>query len=305
LLFEGSEKKAEIFIDRNIGSLLTDIAPQYWHRLVAKAGAKIISSIENTQCRAYLLSESSLFVWHDRLLILTCGTTHLANAIEFFLLSQPKITITGINYQRKNEYFAQHQPSCFKRDIDVLQRHLAGRNYVVGNVDGHHSQLFQHRPHPQQDLSIPPAFELLAYQICAQARLFFTSSGLTTRDVCQFLGLSQLLAQFTIDEHFFSPCGYSLNALRDNDYLTIHITPQASSSYVSIISNLDLIGIIEPVLAKLSPGSFDVLVANQQVLLGISPTISVGYRRYNKETQQISDRCWLHYVNFESTIITD
>jgi len=299
LLFEGAEKKAEIFIDRALGSLLNDIPTQYWHQLVAIAGAKILSCIETSQCRAYLLSESSLFVWHDRLLILTCGTTHLAKALEFFVLTQPQAWIIGINYQRKNEYFSQQQPSCFRRDIDVLQQHLAGKSYVSGDLNGHHNQLFQYRASPNKNSKVPPTYELLAYQISPRATDIFTAGGLTTSAVSQFLGLCDLLQQFTIDEHFFSPFGYSLNALQGDDYLTIHITPQVGSSYVSIISNLNLLGLIAPMLTKLRPQSFDVLVISEEKQpVSLESTIN-DYGCYNRDTDELYQQHHLDYLNFK------
>ena len=67
LFFEGSEKKAEIIVDNHQFSLLNDISDDFWQLLVERCQAKIISSIQNESCKAFLLSESSLFVWSDRI----------------------------------------------------------------------------------------------------------------------------------------------------------------------------------------------------------------------------------------------
>ncbi|MBA6364897.1 adenosylmethionine decarboxylase, partial [Colwellia sp. BRX8-8] len=85
MFFEGSEKKAEILIDGKQLSLLNDIDDEFWSALVNRSQAQILSSIENEYCKAFLLSESSLFVWSDRILILTCGETQLVKAVEFFI----------------------------------------------------------------------------------------------------------------------------------------------------------------------------------------------------------------------------
>ena len=75
LFFEGSEKKAEVVVNSQNLSLLNDISNTFWQELVKCCNAQILSSIENEHCKAFLLSESSLFVWHERFVILTCGVT--------------------------------------------------------------------------------------------------------------------------------------------------------------------------------------------------------------------------------------
>ncbi|MEZ6189114.1 MAG: hypothetical protein R3F62_29460 [Planctomycetota bacterium] len=43
-----------------------------WERVVEAARAQILSQISTSQCDAYLLSESSLFVYDDRFALITC-----------------------------------------------------------------------------------------------------------------------------------------------------------------------------------------------------------------------------------------
>jgi S-adenosylmethionine decarboxylase len=52
--------------------------------------------------------------------------------------------------------------------------------------------------------------------------------------------LSIVLSTFPnaiISDKCFEPCGYSLNLLQGITYLTVHVTPQNSCSYISIESN--------------------------------------------------------------------
>ncbi|MCB0357905.1 MAG: hypothetical protein KDD40_12900, partial [Bdellovibrionales bacterium] len=72
MFFEGSEKKLEIELSISAGDL-REKPFSFWEALVNKAQAKIISKIESSECRAFLLSESSLFVWSNRLTLITCG----------------------------------------------------------------------------------------------------------------------------------------------------------------------------------------------------------------------------------------
>ena len=48
MFFEGSEKKAEIIVNRERVSLLNDFDDAFWAKLVAQCEAKILSSIKNT-----------------------------------------------------------------------------------------------------------------------------------------------------------------------------------------------------------------------------------------------------------------
>lgn len=84
MFFEGSEKKIEVIIaDSSLN--IREFGQAFWADIVACANAEILSSISNEDCDAYLLSESSLFVWQDRFVMLTCGTTTLADAVMSFI----------------------------------------------------------------------------------------------------------------------------------------------------------------------------------------------------------------------------
>ncbi|WP_448211102.1 adenosylmethionine decarboxylase [Colwellia sp. MEBiC06753] len=262
MFFEGSEKKAEILVDTNQLNLLTDIDHTFWAAMVERCHAQILSSIENDHCKAFLLSESSLFVWRDKLLILTCGQTHLVNAIDFFITSHGKNVITQLTYQRKNEYFAQAQPSCFGDDIKLLASHIKGKAFRFGELDSHHNYVFHLDNGVVADTN-DKTFELLAYQISEQASRHLTQPNLTAEQIRAFLCIDQMLPGFTLDDFVFEPYGYSLNAIKGKEYLTIHVTPQANSSYISFESNLNLVKLAPKILHILQPKSFDLINFNQ------------------------------------------
>src|SRR5210317_1431857 len=125
MFFEGSEKKVEIIIkDKHLN--LLEIEECVWYDLVKACNASIISKISNSQCLGYLLSESSLFLWRDRLVMITCGDTGLINSIIYFVEKMGKENILSIIFQRKNEYFSQLQKSNFYGDIAKLKTYLNG-----------------------------------------------------------------------------------------------------------------------------------------------------------------------------------
>jgi S-adenosylmethionine decarboxylase len=262
LFFEGSEKKAEIIIDATQISLIADLEENFWQALVQCCNAKILSTIENKDCKAFLLSESSLFVWHDRLLIITCGNTRLVHSVEYFIQQIGMSKIQQITYQRKNEYFAHAQLSSFGDDIALLGQYVKGQSFRFGELDGHHNYIFNQDTNfklHQEDKS----YELIAYQICQKASDKLTTLGLAANEIREFLQLDRLLAGYILDDFVFEPFGYSINAIKGMHYLTIHITPQASSSYVSIQANINLIALAPDFLRILAPKSIDLLSVNE------------------------------------------
>ena len=74
-----------------------------------------------------------------------------------------------------------------------------------------------------------------------------------------------------LDGYAFEPCGNSFNAIKDDLYYTIHMTPEKGYSYVSIETNDCNEGnhVIHHFLNRLSPASFDVISFNMQEIFGI------------------------------------
>jgi S-adenosylmethionine decarboxylase len=277
LFFEGSEKKAEVVVNSQNLSLLNDISNTFWQELVECCNAQILSSVENEHCKAFLLSESSLFVWDDRFLILTCGVTKLVNSIEYFIQNTQPEDILHVTYQRKNEYFSNAQLTSFGDDIKLLTKYLTGKAYRFGEIYSHHNYVF-HQDNQFQAEPDDTTYELLAYQISEYASKRLTTKGLTTQEIRDFFCINDLLPGFEIDDFVFDPYGYSLNAIKGTDYYTIHVTPQAGSSYVSFESNLDLLNIASKILEILNPSSFDLLGFNDpQFSTKVATTIKSPY----------------------------
>lgn len=266
MFFEGSEKKIELAVGPQLGSLRAFGRP-FWTQMVSAANAEIISHISNEQCDAYLLSESSLFVWDDRFLMLTCGTTTLIDAAELFVQTYGIDCIEFFSYQRKNEYQSHLQKTSVDEDLARLRQLMPLKAYQLGYLDSHHQYLF----HLDKPFAPGPAnitSEFLMYDIGPMAADYLRCSNQSLDGVRQLLDLETLLPGFRFDDFLFDPCGYSMNAINGEHYATIHITPEQHSSYISFDTNLDLGGehshIVEKLLDRLQPGSWDTLGFNCQ-----------------------------------------
>lgn len=86
-VFEGPEKKLEVYFSRGDDSSgLRRFQHDVWSDMLADAACTILHQESNKDFDAYLLSESSMFVYPDRLILKTCGTTTL-------LLALPKVRL--------------------------------------------------------------------------------------------------------------------------------------------------------------------------------------------------------------------
>jgi hypothetical protein len=83
-VFEGSEKRLEVEFGPGDGSRpggLRALSRADLDYLTATAACCIVSARHNAAFDAYVLSESSLFVFPDKLVLKTCGTTKLLAAV--------------------------------------------------------------------------------------------------------------------------------------------------------------------------------------------------------------------------------
>ncbi len=275
---------------------------------MAKCEATILSQIENSELKAFLLSESSLFVWDDRILMLTCGQTKLIQSAKYFVSELGAENVECLFFQRKNEYRAQLQPSDFLQDAQNLMQDFDGETLRLGKLHSHHTQLF-HTTKPYSPDKTDTTCELLMYDMAPQVIQFLTREDLNATQIRDFFRLGKLFPDFTLDDFVFKPYGYSLNGIRGEDYLTIHVTPQEKSPYVSFETNIKLCSqtrdFLNHFLEILMPGSFDVMTFNCATELDfgntymktihVKDTLSIGYEvefRYFNKKQEIPEKIY-------------
>lgn len=260
MFFEGSEKKLEITLSEGVGIDFRKWSRSQVDELVESSNAQVLSSISNDQCDAYLLSESSLFLWKDRLVMITCGQTTLIHAATKVFSWVGKENVECCIYERKNEYFPQMQVTDFKSDYEELNKVVDGQALRFGNADEHHLFLY-HMNKEFTPVKGDKALEVLMYDLQGPAQEAFCKEGQTREGIYELTGLERIFGDFKVDDYVFSPYGYSLNAIRDEEYYTIHVTPQDSGPYVSFETNVKdcYQSVLDKVLAVFNPRSFDLI----------------------------------------------
>ena len=230
MFYEGTEKRLQITTEEID---LLQFPESFWQEMLAQAGAFILSKIKNKQVNAYLLSESSLFIWQNKLLLITCGNTHLVKAALFFQKKIGKENISSLLFHRHQPYQPTLQKSDFKQDYQLLKKQFQGKTmHWSGKYQGDlffFGEIKAEFTKCQQILMLHGLSGSLAQRL--------QTGEISTEQIEQALALTQFFPQLTVDQFSFKPKGYSLNAIFAGDYLTIHITPEKQSTYLSLESS--------------------------------------------------------------------
>jgi len=245
--FEGPEKRLEIDFKRNSSSPqgLRSYSKSEWQELLDEAKCTIISSKKNEHFDAYVLSESSLFVWPYKFMLKTCGTTTLLRVIPKLLemASACDLSVELVMYSRKNFLFPQVQVfphTDWSSELEYLDQYFDGSPYVLGPMTKDHWYLYlADYSDGTTSTTKEKTLEIMMHNLDPSAAVnFYRKEG--TEDQDKFPGVAELIPGQETDEFNFNPCGYSMNGLRDEVYSTIHVTPEPHCSYASYETNWSL-----------------------------------------------------------------
>lgn len=257
--FEGAEKLFECWFDSStegFTSLRTLKRADIDH-LLTFAKCTVVSEIHEANLSAYLLSESSLFVYDEMIVLKTCGTTTLLHVVPAFLkMAKEKCNATelaGLWYSRKNLSKPELQLGVHQNfmdevtflDAEMAQRDLTGGAYMLGRWNGDHWYLYALDNPGDETGEVEATFEILMSDLNQdRMREFFycdsedKAAQRRLGKVCtEKSGIGELLKGVVVDETMFYPYGYSMNGIRDRTYYTIHVTPQPDCSYASFETN--------------------------------------------------------------------
>ncbi|KAJ3212492.1 AMP deaminase, partial [Clydaea vesicula] len=248
---------------------LRSVGRNHWDDMLEIVKAQVLSTVSNESCDAYLLSESSMFVYPFKIVLKTCGTTTLLNALPKILQIAKDLCglseVDAFFYNRKAFLFPEKQifphgkwgdevtflEEVFPRDL----YETAG--YVIGKINGDHWCLYtatpidpgldndngedekinKNKPVAEEDLTL----EIMMHGLDPTTMKKFWKSfydGNSHNSILQATKISTIYPDAIIDDHSFDPCGYSLNGLLGEYYFTIHVTPEDHCSYASFETNI-------------------------------------------------------------------
>lgn len=280
--FEGPEKKLELIFKAKAGNLLKK-PRAFWDELVDLAKAKILSSIETDACKAFLLSESSLFVWEDRIILITCGTTTLIEATKHIISTFGKDSLDEVFYERKNEYQPSLQKTSALDDVNSLKEILGGNILRLGRKDDHHVYIFNNYLGSDKTDAKVNTLEVLMYGIQGPLKECDPKNQESQKNILE--SLQEILPDFKLDPYFFEPEGFSFNGLNGSQYATMHVTPQGSENYLSFeLDQVDLPKaekIVRDLVSLCKPISYDIILFSDE-------EENVGLHSEQYEVKQIS-----------------
>ena len=251
---------------RNVG--LRQLGRKDLDRICSRARCTILSSVSNQYLDAYVLSESSLFIYPYLLVLKTCGTTTLLRCIGTLIELGRKLglEIDWVGYSRKNFNFPGDQAfphQSFHQELDYLHSHkslcerLDGDGYTLGPVTDDHWFVFvadQTIRSGGLSEDTDRVLNIMMFDIDEEvAKVFYYDAyenvdGESKDDEVKRIstaqtrlsGIDKLCPGSEIDPRAFEPCGYSMNAILFRSYSTMHITPESGSSYASFETNQKL-----------------------------------------------------------------
>jgi len=278
--FEGPEKTLEVCFRRKDGLAevnepgkragLRTLTRSELDVVCNKARCTILSQISNQNLDAYVLSESSLFVYNYMIIIKTCGTTTLLRCLALIIeLGRRRgLDLDWVGYSRKNFNFPDDQQfphGSFMQEIEYLKDHkklcekLDGNGYTLGPITADHWFVYvadQTIRSNIEDLDNDRVLNIMMFDIDQEVGDIFyydhyesKKDGDETKEEAvkrisfeqtKKAGIDALCPGALFDPRAFEPCGYSMNAIQFNSYFTMHITPEEGSSYASFETNQKL-----------------------------------------------------------------
>ncbi|KAK9449322.1 S-adenosylmethionine decarboxylase [Limtongia smithiae] len=204
--FEGPEKLLEVWFapDRfnlpnsmSSNGLLT-VGRKFWEDMLDIVHCKVLSVIGTGDVDAYLLSESSMFVFPHKLILKTCGTTTLLAGLPRLLeiacheAGYPEnIEPWRVFYSRKNFMFPDRQLAphrSWNDEVDYLDAHFSyGSAYMVGRMNSeHHWYLYSAKRDPVAQTFVAPVNSIVADGRFEDQTLEILMTGLDQKKAAKF-----------------------------------------------------------------------------------------------------------------------
>ena len=306
-VFEGVEKRIELrFSVPEMDSFgLRAFSRETLDEVCAASKCTIIHHERRDCFDSYILSESSLFIFKDRLMIKTCGTTVPLGGVPAIIAAARRLGLVAVDmtYSRGSFLFPEKQLYPHN-DIDEEFEYLRafqidegsgveGESCVLGSPESSywlvHKKRFEEGSEDQMSMIM---IDVIMTGLSKEARSrYFRDPALSDfeNEDIMTASLSAIDPSFLIKGKCFDPCGYSCNAHgglpSDERYFTVHITPEEGFSYASVegvfdpSSAHDIQGFLGRVVDIFSPETVKVAIlapAGMSLPLLESPSESYG-----------------------------
>ncbi|CAX41452.1 S-adenosylmethionine decarboxylase proenzyme [contains: s-adenosylmethionine decarboxylase alpha chain; s adenosylmethionine decarboxylase beta chain], putative [Candida dubliniensis CD36] len=159
--FEGPEKLLEIWFypSKELSPInLRNIKFDTWIKILNLVHCEVLSKVSSTLCDAFLLSESSLFVFPHKIILKTCGTTTTLACLDLLfetvtkelqkIYSGDEVVVFSskeiyqIFYSRRSFMFPDrqiHVHGNWQEEVKLLNQYFNnGKSYIVGNNTNWH-----------------------------------------------------------------------------------------------------------------------------------------------------------------------
>ncbi|RLN50803.1 hypothetical protein BBJ29_002309 [Phytophthora kernoviae] len=273
--FEGPEKNLEIDFKLNVGHPrgFREVPRQDLDEMLEAGQCQILSRTSNEHIDAYVLSESSMFVYAHKVVLKTCGTTTLLLCLPYIKRFSKRLglEIEWVNYSRKNYTFPEEQKyphTSFQTEVAFLSSYFPeGSAHVLGPLNHDHWYIYAW----DADIHDQSGAALMTNDIPFKE----PGQNESTLHVLMQDMHPNLVPGAVIDDFAFDPCGYSMNGILFDAYYTIHITPESHCSYVSFETNARLRSyqsLLKNVLRCFRPAKYSVSVYTERNALEASKT---------------------------------
>lgn len=245
--FEGAEKRLSITSDSNFRSIDKTI----WVEILKKTGCTVIDIIENDHFQFYLLSESSFIIGSNFMMIKTCGSTRPLTILD----NMSDVSLKSMLYSHYDFMKPELQPEPYQsiQNEEQFLKTILDKNcefnklnkwfyFKAGSFDATHNM-----------------YELVCKNFV----------WISHKPIIEII--NHFFHNYQLSEKCFEPCGYSLNLLCDRIYITIHVTPQESCSYLSVETNFeDSLNLFKKMIDHLNTTDFEIHSSKQNDIHCIS-----------------------------------
>lgn len=319
--FEGPEKLLEIWFapspahvpdahaPKNGRIGLRNVPKQVWEDMLDIVKCKVLSVIEGKETDAYLLSESSLFVFPHRIILKTCGTTlNLLGLPRILEIAHKFASLPSVYrcfYSRKSFMFPERQLGPhreWKDEVSFLDAIFPnGAAYTVGKVNGDHWLLYL----------TTPGHSGVNGETAPSSPISFSSSPLQSENG-EENETNQTLQNIEIDTPFTQD--YTIEILmsnlshkaRESFFLAppVQDTPSESPSIIgrTLSSTIGISDLFPPHLTTLDAYAFDPCGYSSNALLKWSDGIEDGCGGEGYYTIHVTPEEGWSYASFECNV---